>query len=110
MKHLTAFFLLFSLPGWLYAQPMEAYTFRHLGPEQGLAGSTVTNMLQDSRGYLWISCGTDGLQRYDGERFLLFRHDPSDSTSIPYGGAGGLFEDSRGTIWCGIGQQHIVTF
>lgn len=108
MKHLTAFFLLFSLSGWLYAQPMEAYTFRHLGPEQGLAGSTVTNMLQDSRGYLWISCGTDGLQRYDGERFLLFRHDPSDSTSIPYGGAGGLFEDSRGTIWCGVGPKHIL--
>ncbi len=108
MKHLTAFFLLFSLPGWLGAQPMEAYTFRHLGTEQGLAGNTVTNMLQDSRGYLWISCGTDGLQRYDGERFLSFQHDASDSTSIPYGGAGGLFEDSRSTIWCASGPKHIV--
>lgn len=108
MKNLTAFFLLFLLAGWLCAQPMEAYTFRHLGPEQGLAGNTVTNMLQDSRGYLWMSCGADGLQRYDGERFLLFQHDPGDSTSIPYGGAGGLMEDSRSTIWCAAGPKHIV--
>ena len=108
MKNLTVFFLLFSLSGWAGAQPMESYTFRHLGPEQGLAGHTVNYMLRDSRGYLWISCGADGLQRYDGERFLLFQHDPSDSTSIPYSDVGGLFEDSRSTIWCASGPKHIV--
>jgi ligand-binding sensor domain-containing protein len=108
VKHLAVFLTLLLLPARSGAQEMDSYVFRHIDPESGLTGSVVNNMMQDRQGYIWISCGTDGLQRYDGERFLTFRHDPGDSTSIPYGGAGALFEDSHGTIWCAVGEKRLV--
>jgi ligand-binding sensor domain-containing protein len=40
----------------------------------------VSAILQDRRGFMWF--GTkDGLNRCDGYQFVVFRHDPFDSTS-----------------------------
>jgi len=72
--------------------------FSNLSVEQGLSQSTVNTILQDRTGYLWF--GTqDGLNKYDGFTFTIYRHDASDSTSISDNWISSIFEDSKGVMW-----------
>jgi len=51
--------------------------FDKLTTEDGLSQNTVTSILQDTRGFMWF--GTeDGLNKYDGHTFTVYRHDPDD--------------------------------
>ncbi|HVT33866.1 MAG TPA: two-component regulator propeller domain-containing protein [Rhodanobacteraceae bacterium] len=66
----------------------------------GLPSSTVYKLVQDDDGFIWM--GTlDGLARYDGVSFRVFRNDPSDPRSIAGNNITALFVDSKGRIWCG---------
>ena len=63
------------------ASAQERVAFRHLTIADGLSQNAVSAIVQDRRGFMWF--GTkDGLDRYDGYQFVVFRHDPFDSTSI----------------------------
>jgi signal transduction histidine kinase/ligand-binding sensor domain-containing protein/DNA-binding response OmpR family regulator len=59
----------------------QSYSFRHYQVENGLSNNTVYCTLQDKRGFLWF--GTkDGLNRFDGYTFKIFRHDQQDKHSV----------------------------
>ena len=47
-------------------------SFEKFSTEQGLSQNSIVRVLQDSRGFLWI-CTFDGLNRYDGYQFKIFR-------------------------------------
>jgi ligand-binding sensor domain-containing protein/serine phosphatase RsbU (regulator of sigma subunit) len=66
--------------------------------ENGLSQSGINSLLLDSKGYLWIAT-QDGLDRYDGNGFLIFRHQPADSNSICDNYIRQLCEDNNGNIW-----------
>jgi len=53
--------------------------------EQGLPQGYVVSMCQDRDGFMWVGTN-DGLCRYDGYEFLVFRHDPYDPFSISHNG------------------------
>ncbi|MCJ7645018.1 MAG: diguanylate cyclase [Candidatus Aminicenantes bacterium] len=68
--------------------------------EQGLSQSSVFCTLQDRRGFLWF--GTeDGLNRYDGYSFRIFRPGANDPRSISSNYILSLVEDPSGLIWVG---------
>ena len=57
-------------------------------------------MLQDREGYLWF--GTqDGLNRYDGHSFAVYRHDPEDPQSLRDDYISAIYEDRSGVLWIG---------
>ncbi len=82
-------------PG-LWAQ--NRLRFAHIDGEQGLSHNTVTGILHDSAGYMWFST-VDGLNRYDGVRCLVLRHDPADPKSLPSSFIHGVAERANGELW-----------
>jgi len=82
-----------------YGQAKEI-NFRKIDMNSGLSFNSVMCIMEDSEGYLWI--GTrEGLNRYDGYEFEIFKHNPYDSTSLSNSHINHIFEDSNHTIWIG---------
>ena len=87
---------LFLLISNSFAQ--QQIVFNHLAVEDGLSHSAVTCIFQDSRGFMWF--GTqDGLNKYDGYNFKLFKNDPSDPTSLTDNFIFSIYEDSAGKLY-----------
>lgn len=83
--------------------------FRHLNRANGLAGNTVSAILQDRNGFIWF--GTDkGLNRYDGRNFDLFVRNPNDINSISGNNITALYEDRKGRLWIGTNDNGITIY
>ncbi|GAB2555291.1 hybrid sensor histidine kinase/response regulator transcription factor [Spirosoma areae] len=78
------------------AQP----TFNQLSTSDGLSHNTVMDLLQDSKGFLWLGTA-DGLNRYDGERFQVFRRSARDAQSLSSNEIKCLLEDRQHRLWVG---------
>lgn len=74
-----------------------------LGSKDGLSNSEVRCIFQDHEGYMWF--GTyDGLNRYDGYDFKVFRNRPADTNSIIHNYVNCISEDALHNIWVGTRQ------
>jgi two-component system, sensor histidine kinase ChiS len=74
--------------------------FTTLTKENGLSQNSIYCIIQDKKGFLWI--GTeDGLNRYDGYQFKIFRNNKSDPNSLSYNYVRSIFEDFDGNLWIG---------
>ncbi len=74
--------------------------FKSISLDEGLSQSTVFCIAQDHRGFLWF--GTeDGLNRYDGHTFRVYKRDPEDPRSLAFGYIKALHEDRAGRLWIG---------
>lgn len=74
-----------------------------LGIEKGLSNNSVRAVYKDRKGFMWF--GThDGLNRYDGYEFKIFRNRLGDSTSLPHNYIYAISEDQQHNLWVGTGQ------
>ncbi len=74
--------------------------FENLNTENGLSQASVHAIFQDSSGFMWF--GTqDGLNRWDGTRFVHFRNRPDDPSSISDNRIKSIDEDADGILWIG---------
>ncbi len=83
-----------------YANSAPTFRFEHLSTENGLSHNSVIDILQDHQGFMWF--GTlNGLDRYDGYSFVVYRPVPGDTTSLMHNVINAIYEDSRGILWIG---------
>src|SRR5262245_7980107 len=76
----------------------KKHRFKRIEVNAGLSNSNITVTLQDSKGFLWV--GTDdGLNRYDGYEFRIYRNIPNDTASLLKNRVQSIFEDHTGTLW-----------
>ena len=81
------------------AQP-KSIKFIKLGAENGLSQSSVRSIIKDRYGFLWF--GTrDGLNRYDGYNFKIYRNDSKDPKSLPSNHILTIYQDKMGELWVG---------
>ncbi len=72
--------------------------FRHYQVENGLSHNTVFCVAQDNKGFMWF--GTkDGLNRFDGYNFKVYRNKAGDPKSLGSNLISNLFVDSKGILW-----------
>lgn len=80
--------------------PSTPLRFETLSLEDGLSQNAVLDLMQDRQGYLWVAT-QDGLNRYDGYAFTVYKNDPDDTNSLSLNSVLKLHEDRSGAIWVG---------
>lgn len=75
-------------------------TFQRYSSKDGLSSNTIYCIYRDSYGFLWL--GTeDGLNRFDGRRYNVYRYDANQENSLMANHISALCEDKKGRIWIG---------
>jgi ligand-binding sensor domain-containing protein/signal transduction histidine kinase len=89
---------LMALTAIVSAQQSRQYVFTHLTNASGLASDAVSAVVQDKEGFIWIG-SINGLQRYDGNKFITFRNNRNNASTIPNDNIKKLFIDKKGRLW-----------
>lgn len=97
MKYLL-FFVLIQLSFLTYG--MQQFSFVRYQVENGLSHNTVWCVMQDKKGFMWFGT-SEGLNRFDGKNFHIFRSNPQDSTTLGNNIVRSLCQDNDHNIWIG---------
>lgn len=76
------------------------YPVKYLGIEQGLSNNAITCIYQDYRGFMWVAT-YDGLNRFDGYNFKVFRNTLEDNNSLSNNNVTNVAGDGKHNIWVG---------
>src|SRR3954464_705121 len=74
-------FILFICTGQRLFAQNEPYKFSHLDLTNGLSDNHINCFYKDDKGFMWFGTNS-GLNRYDGHKFKVFKHDPRDPNSL----------------------------
>src|SRR5260221_5284069 len=95
-------------PAIIFPQTPDV-TFEHLSMAQGLSESNVTSIAQDSQGFMWFAT-YEGLNRYDGYNFVVFRNDPFDTASLSSNILQKNLMSRDGTLWVATREEGLNRF
>jgi signal transduction histidine kinase/ligand-binding sensor domain-containing protein/DNA-binding response OmpR family regulator len=87
--------LLLVCSDFLFAQTTKFYS-----TEGGLSNSLINQVYQDKKGFIWIAT-ENGLNKFDGNKFIVYKKIQGDSTSLKNNYVRTLFEDNSGNFWIG---------
>ena len=93
-------FLLTTFIFCLFSGSLRAQTGSFYSTDNVLSNSLINNIYQDSRNFIWIAT-EDGLNRYDGVRFNVYRNRRNDTGTLKNNYVRTVFEDSKGRFWVG---------
>ncbi|MDR3385922.1 MAG: two-component regulator propeller domain-containing protein [Rudaea sp.] len=92
--------LLFCIQCLAAAPGVYNVRFRSYSTNEGLSQATAMVMAQGKTGFIWI--GTqDGLDRFDGYGFKVYRHDRADRWSLADNVIMAIAADADGSLWIG---------
>lgn len=74
--------------------------FMSLSTDQGLSQTRVLQIVQGDHGFIWFG-SQYGLNRYDGYKFKVFRHEPGNPDRLSGVFISSLFKDRAGSLWVG---------
>ena len=80
--------------------PGRDLKFTHLTTIDGLSNDRINSILQDRRGFMWFAT-EDGLNRYDGNTFVVYKNNPADPNTLSANFIQSLIEDGHGFLWIG---------
>ncbi|WP_162945017.1 hybrid sensor histidine kinase/response regulator transcription factor [Flavisolibacter nicotianae] len=92
----------FCIAGWglLVSAQQTNINFTALTTKDGLSSNTVNAILKDRYGLIWFAT-EDGLDKFDGTNFTVYRHKPGDPASLQANEILALYEDNSGNLWVG---------
>ncbi|SFS60850.1 Signal transduction histidine kinase [Mucilaginibacter polytrichastri] len=96
-------------PSFLQGYGQQALNFTSLTTKNGLSSNVVNAVLKDSYGWVWFATA-DGLNRFDGTNFTVYRHRDGDINSLPINEILSLYEDKTGRLWIGTGGGALVYY
>ncbi len=104
MRHFFAYLRALALVALTWqgytASAQRAQGYESISTAEGLSQGMVFDMLQDKEGFIWVAT-KNGLNRYDGYNFKVFKNDPYNGHSLSSNTVVKLYEDSKGRIWVG---------
>ncbi len=99
-KQFSFLLLRLFIIGFSFSLQANDYKFRHYKVEDGLSSNTIRAIIQDHNGFMWF--GTeDGLNRFDGYNFKVFRNILGDSTSLGNNYVYSILQDKDHRLWIG---------
>ncbi|MDR0941328.1 MAG: SpoIIE family protein phosphatase, partial [Bacteroidales bacterium] len=101
MKKFTSLCIVFLLTIVALHTQAQRLIFERISMAQGISQHSVNAIIQDSTGFLWFATN-DGLNKYDGYEFRIFKPIPGNPHSISGNKITALLQDSEGKIWIGL--------
>lgn len=86
----------------------QEYPVKFLDLSDGLSNNSVITIYQDSDGFMWFGTN-DGLNRYDGYDFRVYRNKFNDKNSLSFNTIYDIEGDSKKNIWVG-GDDGVCVF
>jgi len=95
---LVIFHLIINQPGALIKAQSHKNIFEHISIDNGLSQGTIKGIIQDKKGFMWFATH-DGLNRFDGYSFKIFRNDEKDKNSISGNWIEAIDIDIKNDLW-----------
>ncbi|MEO7991302.1 MAG: two-component regulator propeller domain-containing protein [Chryseolinea sp.] len=92
--------LLVAISAPAFTQQKQDVKFKHLSSKDGLSQNHVNAIIKDHKGFMWFATD-DGLNKYNGYSFNVYKHDPQIVTSISNNSVYDVLEDEDSYLWVG---------
>ena len=99
LRFFILFNIIFSTANFCFSQPLKP-SFEHLTTADGLSQNTIISIVQDEKGFMWFGTG-DGLNKFDGRNFTVYKHNSEDTLSIGANYIEVLHLDENNNLWVG---------
>jgi ligand-binding sensor domain-containing protein len=97
LQSLIGFTLLFATTA-VVAQQEPKSRIKRYSIKDGLSQGVVNSITQDDQGLMWFAT-EDGLNRFDGYSFKVFKYDPDNNRGLADNFIQSVFKDSEGSFW-----------
>ena len=98
MKNVLLLILAIAIAYKSFSQQPVRNRILHYNIKDGLSFGVVNCIAQDKKGFIWIATA-DGLNRFDGSEFKVFKLEPDNKYSLPSNFVDVIFKDSDGDLW-----------